>query len=58
MSERKIAVYLTTLDWQAVQRLLLAHIETCPSLGKPVWLTGRDRIKFIHDQIGAVLERQ
>lgn len=51
--ERKIAVYLSKLDWQAVIGCLLSHIERERVASDPVWTVGRNRIRYIVDEIVA-----
>lgn len=53
--ERKIAVYLSRLDWDAVDRCLKSHVDATTCDGKVLWGIGRERVQYIREQIAAKL---
>lgn len=57
--DKKIPVYLTEIDWQAVLVCLLVHVESRPpALGETVWTVGRNRLRYIADEIASKLPKR
>ena len=53
-SELKVAVYLTTIDWEAVCVCLKSHVDKGTVDGKVLWGIGAKRVTYIQ----SVIERQ
>lgn len=53
MNEKKIAVYLTEMDWRAVTACLYSQIAERALSGVTIWTVGRNRVQYIARQIEA-----
>jgi hypothetical protein len=56
--ERKIAVYLSRLDWQAVDLCLKHHIDSITIDGKTLWRIGWQRTAYIRECISKKLDQR
>lgn len=56
--DKKVAVYLSKIDWEIVIGTMMAHVERQPLTADAVWIAGRNRIRYIVDEIVAKLPKE
>ena len=58
MKEKTFPVYLTALDWQAVDSVLAQSIVEMPGpTYRTIWNVGANRVNFIRSKITGAIER-
>lgn len=54
-SDKKVAVYLSVLDWQVVMACLLWHTNNRQERDNPLWSAGKNRVMHIVGEISEKL---